>query len=74
MLTTYLQYVQYSLFSAQEKVVLLYSLSAVVKTWKFVAGPVVTVTNVIVDSVVTLITLVLVAFATHKSVYRPRHY
>jgi hypothetical protein len=48
-LTQYLQYVQYSLFSAQEKVVLMYSLFTVVKTWKFVAGPVVTITCVTVD-------------------------
>jgi len=69
-----MQYVRYSLFSAQEKVVLMYNLYTFVKTWKFVAGSVVTITSVIMDSADTLITVVLVAFATHKSVYLPHNY
>lgn len=72
--TQYMQYVRYSLFSAQEKVVLMYNLYTFVKTWKFVAGSVVTITSVIMDSADTLITVVLVAFATHKSVYLPHNY
>jgi hypothetical protein len=46
-----------------------------VKPRKFVAGALVTFMNIVImDSVVTLITVVLVALATHKFVCLPRYY